>query len=147
LWGDSLEELVAKVPGGQHYFAHGGGQRDYSVANEKELLGLPRNHMQVHYFFDENNSVVSVSIMFPYEQRARLLGSLTLSYGTYKQRYTKGISNYYVWPTDDGTTISVVETFDPKIGILALSISGPNSALLQKVSSDCNKQPTVQAKR
>jgi hypothetical protein len=143
-WGDSLEELVKNVPGGDHYFAYGGGQREYSVPNEKEMFGLPRSHMRVYYFFDDSESVMSISVMFPYEERMKLMGALTLSYGPYQRMYTKGISNFYVWPADDGTTITVQETLDPAVGIVGMGISGPNSTLLRKASSDCNRQPPPQ---
>jgi hypothetical protein len=143
-WGDSLEELVKKVPSGDHYFAYGGGQREYSVLNEKEMFGLSRSHMRVYYFFDESESVMSIAVMFPYEERMKLMGALTLSYGPYQRMYTKGISNFYVWPTDDGTTITVQETLDPAVGIVSMGISGPNSALLRKASSDCNRQSPPQ---
>jgi hypothetical protein len=143
-WGDSLEELVKKVPSGDHYFAYGGGQREYSVLNEKEMFGLSRSHMRVYYFFDESESVMSIAVMFPYEERMKLMGALTLSYGPYQRMYTKGISNFYVWPADDGTTITVQETLDPAVGIVSMGISGPNSALLRKASSDCNRQSPPQ---
>jgi hypothetical protein len=148
-WGDSLQELVKKVPNGNHYFAYGGGQREYSVVNEKGMFGLSRSNMRLYYFFDETDSVVSVAIMFPYEERMKLLGALTLSFGPYQRIYTKGISNFYVWATDDGTVLTVQETLDPAIGILSVGIFGPNSALaLKKAASDCNRQPLPQqAKR
>lgn len=146
-WGDSLAELMAKRPGGDHYFAVGGGQREYSVPDEKPMFGLSRSHMRAYYFFDETDSVVSVSVIFPYEQRAKLLGTLTLSFGPYQRTYTKGISNYYFWPRDDGTTIILEETLDPSYGILALGISGPNSALLKKPSSDCVKESPSQKEK
>jgi hypothetical protein len=143
-WGDSLEDLVKKVPSGDHYFAYGGGQREYSVLNEKEMFGLSRSHMRVYYFFDDSESVMSIALMFPYEERMKLMGALTLSYGPYQRMYTKGISNIYVWPADDGTTITVQETHDPAVGILSMGIFGPNSALLKKASSDCNRPPSPQ---
>lgn len=100
--------------------------------------------MRVYYFFDETDSVASVAVMFPYEERQKLLGILTLSFGPYQGRITKGISTIYMWPADDGTTLSVEETLDPKLGILALGIGGPNGGLLKKTSSDCNRQPVPQ---
>lgn len=147
-WGDSLQDVVKKVPNGDHFFAFPAAQRRYSVVNEKEMFGLPRSHMRLYYFFDETDSVVSVDVTFPYEERMKLIGYLTASFGPYQRMFTKGISNVYVWPTDDGTTLSVRETLDPAIGILSLGISGPNSALSKKASSDCNRQsPPQQAKR
>jgi hypothetical protein len=139
-WGDSLAELVAKHPGGDHYFAYGGGQRDYNVSDETPLFGISRSNMRVNYFFDETDSVVSVAVGFPYEQRAKLLGALTLSFGSYKRMYTKGISAVYEWASDDGTGITVWETLDPSYGILRLLISGPNSSLLKNPTSNCANQ-------
>jgi hypothetical protein len=139
LWGDSLAELVAKHAGGDHFFAFGGGHRVYIVADEKPMFGISRRRMQVSYFFDEAESVVSVEVGFPYDQRMKLLGFLTLSFGPYQRTYTQGISTIYQWASDDGTGISVQETSDPSYGMLRFGISGPNSLLL-KTASDCAKQ-------
>jgi hypothetical protein len=139
-WGDSLAELVTKHPGGDHYFAYGGAQREYSVLDEKPMFGLSRSHMQVYYFLDETDSVVSISVMFPYEQREKLLGALTLSFGPYQRMYTKGISAHYSWRRDDGTGIILEETLDPSYGIVALGISGPNSALSKTPTANCGTQ-------
>jgi hypothetical protein len=143
-WGDSLAELVAKHPGGDHFFAYGGGQRVYSVPDETPIFGIARSHMRAYYFFDETDSVVSVSVVFPYEQRTKLLGALTVSFGPYKQMYTKGISTFYTWPSDDGTAIIVEATLDPSYGIVRLGIFGPNSALIKNPTSNCTNETRPQ---
>src|ERR1700750_505845 len=117
LWGDSLVELVKKKPNGNHYFSNLGGLRTYHVENDQPMFDLARKHMRNYYFFDDTDSVVSVSIAFPYEERMKLMAALPLSYGPYKTMVTKGIANIYTWPSDDGTTISLRETLSPTIGI------------------------------
>ena len=140
-WGSSLPELVAAHPGGTHFFAYGGGQREYNLPDEKPMFGISRSGMQVYYFLDETGSVVSASLTFPYEYRQKLLGSLILSFGPYQQMQTKGISTYYLWQRDDGTGVTAEATLDPDYGILRLVISGPNSALLKNIASNCKDQP------
>jgi hypothetical protein len=110
------------------------------VSDETPLFGISRSNMRVIYFFDETDSVVSVAVGFPYEQRAKLLGALTLSFCSYKRMYTRGISAVYEWASDDGTGITVWETLDPSYGILRLLISGPNSTLLRNSTSNCTNQ-------
>ena len=110
------------------------------MSDETPLFGISRSNMRVIYFFDETDSVVSVAVGFPYEQRAKLLGALTLSFCSYKRMYTRGISAVYEWASDDGTGITVWETLDPSYGILRLLISGPNSTLLRNSTSNCTNQ-------
>jgi hypothetical protein len=148
VWGSSIADLVGAHPGGEHFFAVGGGVRDYALPDEKSLFGIPRGHMMLRYFLDETGSGSSVALTFPYEQREKLLGSLVLSFGSYQSVYTKGISTFYSWRRDDGVGMVVRETWDPSYGILELSIGGPNSELSKGDRSDCAPQATSQkAKR
>lgn len=146
LWGDSLEELVKKVPNGNHYFSNFGGLRTYHVEDEQAMFGLARKHMQDYYFFDESDSVVSVVLMFPYEERMKLMGTLTVSFGPYRRMQTKGITTIYTWPADDGTIISLEETSSPNLGILGVEIYGPNSALVKSKAANCTKSPAQKSK-
>lgn len=139
-WGASLAELVELRPGGDHFFALGGGVRDYGLSDEVSMFGIPRSQMRVRYFLDDTNSVVSAGLTFPYEERQKLLGTLILSFGPHQHMSVKGISTYYTWPRDDGIGITLRATLDPSFGILEVSISGPNSELLKKVQSDCTRQ-------
>jgi len=90
-WGTSLEDLIAGHPGGDHFFAAGTGDRDYLLSDEKALFGIARPRMRVRYFLDDTNSVSSVALTFPYSQRQKLLGMLTVSFGTYQRMFSKGI--------------------------------------------------------
>ena len=138
-WGTSLEDLVAGHAGGDHFFATGTGNRDYFLLDEKTMFGIARPRMRVHYFLDDTNSVTSVALTFPYPQRQKLLGMLTLSFGPYQRTFSKGVSTYYVWKRDDGIEIDLRDTLDPTYGILSLGISGPNSELAKHAQPDCAK--------
>jgi hypothetical protein len=146
-WGDSLEDLVKMHPGGDHFFAFGDGVRDYALLDERPIFGIPRNRMRARYFLDDTNSVVSVGLTFPYDQRQKLLGALVLSYGPYKRTATKGIRATYSWARDDGVSLSVVETFDPSFGILVLNISGPNIDLQKRDPCICPNQSVNASKK
>jgi len=138
VWGASLAELVQLQPGGDHFYADGVGVRDYALLDEHSLYGISRSQMRVRYFLDDTNSVVSVGLTFPYDQRQKLLGALVLSFGPYKRPLVKGISTYYIWTRDDGVSLSLRETLDPVFGILELGISGPNSDLQKKDQCVCS---------
>jgi hypothetical protein len=146
-WGDSLEDLVKLHPGGDHFFAFGAGTRDYALPDERPIFGIPRNRMRVRYFLDDTNSVVSVGLTFPYDQRQKLLGALVLTYGPYRRTTTKGISATYLWTRDDGVGLSVVETFDPSFGILVLDITGPNIDLQKRDPCECPNQKVNASKK
>jgi hypothetical protein len=146
-WGDSLDDLVKMHPGGDHFFAVGDGVRDYALLDERPIFGIPRNRMRARYFLDDTNSVVSVGLTFPYDQRQKLLGALVLSYGPYKRTATKGIRASYVWARDDGVGLAVVETLDPSFGILELSISGPNIDLQKRDLCRCPSQSGTASKK
>jgi hypothetical protein len=80
---------------------------------------------------------------FPYPQRQKLLGMLTVSFGPYQRMLSKGISTHYVWKRDDGIGIDLAVTLDPTYGILSLNISGPNSELIRHGQADCADKPST----
>jgi hypothetical protein len=144
-WGDSVAEVMDKHPGGEHFFAtRSGAHREYSVPNDRPLFGLSRTNMRDYYFFDDTDSVQSVSVSFPYEERESLLIMLTLTFGPVRSTATKGIETVYYWKSDDGTAIALRQTSHSPNGILTLAIVGPNSALSRN-DSECTTKSAPQS--
>ena len=59
-WGDSIDDVVAKHPGGEHFYATGPGHRFYNVSDDKPVFGLPRAHMRDYFF------LTTRTVWFPY---------------------------------------------------------------------------------
>jgi hypothetical protein len=124
-WGASLDTVVGVFPNGDHVFSTTPGQRAYSVKDDQEIFGVPRQGHSILYGFGEQDEVVVVAASFPYERRDQLLGTLIATFGADAQQSARGQQVRYDWHSDAGVAVSVVASKKPKHGIVWLCIYSP----------------------
>lgn len=122
-WGTSLTDLVAMFPNGEHHFSTAPGTRVYLVRSDEPIFDVPRAGTQIQYHLGAFGGVEMIAIDVPYERRDQLMGALYSSFGSYSVVQHIGTAVVYLWNRDDGITMSVRASTDPKFGILEFWIS------------------------
>ncbi len=123
-WGTSLDSLVGMLPGGEHHFSTSPGERAYIVENGDLFFGIPRSGMNIVYHMGKGNVVEDIEIGFPYERRDQLIGVLLSLFGAYTQTVVnQGLAVIYLWPRDNGITVTVRASTNPTNGILEFGVA------------------------
>lgn len=125
-WGTSLDSMVEMFPNGDHVYAITPGGRAYLVRDDQEFIGVARNGYNVLYAFDQKNELVGVSLMFPYERKQDLLRALISAFGAPHENTNRGQNRIVSWRKDEGVSLILRTSLDPKHGIAWLGIRGPS---------------------
>jgi hypothetical protein len=132
-WGTSLTNVVGVLPEGDHHFSTAPGHRVYFARNDEPILGVPRAGTRVQYHLGENGGVEMIGVEVPYERRDQLVGAAVSMFGAYASARAVGGVTIYRWPADDGITIEIRCSTEPRFGILEFWInrSQPNGVAVR----------------
>ena len=124
-WGSSLDSVVGALPQGDHVYGTSRGNRGYVVKDDQDFLGVARRGHNIVYWFDENDTLESVTLSFPHERKDELMGALILLSGHSGRQAIHKRSHVNIWGDHYGISIYLKTTIDEQNGIAWLQIDRP----------------------